>query len=413
MLALPRFRAAAALLAVIIGLILVTSIHARQLSTGWQHDCAGVTLVEQIRAGVSRVTCTLAVAAAEPSASPAPVSPFPSPTVPATATSTPQPSPTVTPTIAPTSAPTATPRPTFTPTPPASGKQFVTLKPGSPLPSGADCAARVRRSAWEPYSGANKAYNERAVVGGVDYNLAPVTGAYKGDHNTRAQALQARVDGQFTGTTDEIIQWGACKYGIDEDLARAQAYMESAWRAAAIGDIDRLQLNADGTLYKDANGKYVIQRVDQHGAWPRAMTDSELAIAASVIWRIDLATATKLTTDPTSWAYPLIHNSKGIPASTGLLQIKARFAPGALSASATSTAFNVDYAFARWRICYDGLYDYLAEANGKNAPGYAAGDELGCVGLWFDGGAWKTTAAQNYITGVQTRLQNRAWTTLK
>ena len=38
-----------------------------------------------------------------------------------------------------------------------------------------------------------------------------------------------RVTGNFTGTTDEIIQWAACKWGIDEDIVRAQAAKESYW----------------------------------------------------------------------------------------------------------------------------------------------------------------------------------------
>ena len=35
--------------------------------------------------------------------------------------------------------------------------------------------------------------------------------------------------GNFTGTTDEIIQWAACKWGFDEDTLRAQVAKESYW----------------------------------------------------------------------------------------------------------------------------------------------------------------------------------------
>ena len=41
--------------------------------------------------------------------------------------------------------------------------------------------------------------------------------------------LYRRVTGNFTGTTDEIIQWAACKWGIDEDIVRAQMAKESWW----------------------------------------------------------------------------------------------------------------------------------------------------------------------------------------
>ena len=34
------------------------------------------------------------------------------------------------------------------------------------------------------------------------------------------------VDGQYTGTTEMIIRWAACKWGMDEDMIRAQATAE-------------------------------------------------------------------------------------------------------------------------------------------------------------------------------------------
>jgi autotransporter family porin len=51
-----------------------------------------------------------------------------------------------------------------------------------------------------------------------------------------AQALRRAVTGQFTGTTDEIIQWAAWKWGVDEDLFRAVCVQESWWRQETIGD---------------------------------------------------------------------------------------------------------------------------------------------------------------------------------
>ena len=43
------------------------------------------------------------------------------------------------------------------------------------------------------------------------------------------------VDGNFTGTTDEIIQWAAYKWGLDEDALRAVAVVESWWRQSTVG----------------------------------------------------------------------------------------------------------------------------------------------------------------------------------
>ncbi len=38
-----------------------------------------------------------------------------------------------------------------------------------------------------------------------------------------------RVDGDYRGSTDMILRWAACKWGIDEDVVRAQAWTQSKW----------------------------------------------------------------------------------------------------------------------------------------------------------------------------------------
>jgi autotransporter family porin len=105
--------------------------------------------------------------------------------------------------------------------PPPSGAPFTTLPVGAALPSGAECAARVRT--------ASEVRPE---------NAAPNANAgSRANANTRTDWPGfARVDGAFSGTTDEIIQWAACKWGIDEDIARAQVIKESYWYMSANGD---------------------------------------------------------------------------------------------------------------------------------------------------------------------------------
>ena len=44
------------------------------------------------------------------------------------------------------------------------------------------------------------------------------------------------VTGRFTGTTDEVIQWAARKWGLKPDLLRAVATVESWWRMSTVGD---------------------------------------------------------------------------------------------------------------------------------------------------------------------------------
>jgi hypothetical protein len=85
---------------------------------------------------------------------------------------------------------------------------------GATLPSDAECAARVRPAAEIRKDNAKP--NATRGQGG----------------NSRFP----RVSGDFVGTTDEILQWVACKWGIDEDLVRAQIAKESWWHMSSVGD---------------------------------------------------------------------------------------------------------------------------------------------------------------------------------
>ncbi len=60
--------------------------------------------------------------------------------------------------------------------------------------------------------------------------------SFNSRRGTAANGRYPRVTGDFTGTTDEIIQWAACKWGLDEDLARAQTSVESGWNQRIMGD---------------------------------------------------------------------------------------------------------------------------------------------------------------------------------
>ena len=102
------------------------------------------------------------------------------------------------------------------PSPPVAAGHFATLPPGAALPSDATCAAAVKPVAEQRQSN-NAPNHTTGTLSGGALNLPGVTG-------------------NFTGTTDEIIQWAACKWGIDEDIARAQIAKESWWRQDAVGD---------------------------------------------------------------------------------------------------------------------------------------------------------------------------------
>src|SRR5207248_16357 len=99
--------------------------------------------------------------------------------------------------------------------PPPSGGYFTGMQGlGSlpSLPSDSQAASVVHRSSWEPRPD-NYTANHTVPPAGF------VTLGYSGMQN-HAQ-LFGRVTGNFTGTTDEIIQWAAAKWGLPDDIIRA------------------------------------------------------------------------------------------------------------------------------------------------------------------------------------------------
>lgn len=218
---------------------------------------------------------------------------------------------------------------------------FATVEPGGPLPSGRQCEQWVRPTAEVVPE--NTPYNQttgKSVVGQTYLSS-----------NIDAADLEARIDGDYTGTTDEIIQWGACKWGFDEDLVRAQAYVESTWFAGKLGDCGE-------------------------DAQPET-------------------------------------GGKGGCASVGIMQVRSAnldpVFPGVWPESWKSTALNIDYALAVKRACFEGYEVWLQDQPDARAP-YDSGDEWGCMGRWFSG-TWYNDPANDYLEEVQRRLEERAWET--
>lgn len=232
---------------------------------------------------------------------------------------------------------------------PAGEVYFSTLPPGSILPSGATCAALVKSRPE------NKGMN-------LLYNLTPGNQGIAPDFFTpgsgdpRANTeIGVRVDGEFTGTTDEILQWAACKWGIDEDMVRAQAAIESWWRQDALGD-----WTSDPDRCAPGHG---LGEDGQPGLCPE---------------------------------------------SFGILQNRYPYEQSAYPGIAISTAFNADLTYAIWRACYEGYEWWLNDV--EQGEPYAAGDAWGCFGRWFSG-RWHTDAAEMYIARVQDYLDQRIWET--
>lgn len=225
---------------------------------------------------------------------------------------------------------------------------FTTLPPGSPLPSEQDCANRVHSSSWEPRPDNNTA-NHQVPTAEQTALLTPWDEKIGVD--PKANGLLQQINGNFVGTTDEILQWAACKWGIDENIVRAEVTVESNW-------------------HQNFQGDYT--------------TDSSLC-------------------PPGMW------NGQGCYQSYGLLQLKYYYFQSAWPMSRDDTAFNVEYVLGVIRTCYEGWTTYLSDRT--PLPGYApyhAGDIWGCLGRWYSGG-WYDQGAIYYIQQVKAALANQSW----
>ena len=226
--------------------------------------------------------------------------------------------------------------------------KFVTLPPGSPLPSESDCASRVRYSSFEPRPD-NDAANHQVPTTQQTAGLAPWNASISLD--PQADSLRRQITGNFTGTTDEILQWVACKWGIDEDIVRAEAVAESDWHQSMAGDY----------------------------------------------------TSDQSVCPPGTW------NGSGCYQSYGILQVKYLYNKSAWPMSRDDTAFSAEYMYGIIRTCYEGWTDYLhSDTPLPGYPKYRAGDIWGCVGRWYSGG-WYDQGAIDYINKVKADYTNQMW----
>ncbi len=223
---------------------------------------------------------------------------------------------------------------------------FRTLPPGAKLPSGAQCARWVRARPIKEDKGVNKPFNRRTGARLAANFLA-------GDKPQADKKLVPRVNGDFTGTTAEILRWAACKWGINQNVVFAQAAVESWWRQTTKGDWETSGCPPG------------------HG--------------------------------------PGVDGKPGLcPQSWGILQNRYPYETSSWPGIERSTAMNADVAYAIWRSCYDGYETWLNTVT--HVGTYRGGDQWGCVGRWF-AGRWHTTPAQQYIAKVKLYLREHIWTT--
>lgn len=262
-----------------------------------------------------------------------------------------------------------------------SNQYFVTLPPHSSLPSGAHCAAIIPAT-------------PETIPGNVPFNRTTVSPEQLRQFAARGYTFETlsnyvqfeRIQGNYTGSTDMIMRWVACKYGIDEDVVRGQAWQESGWWQWQTGDKrhTRSQCVQDGftTLWDNTivliNGKVVS--------------------CPECCWTSWSAWQTKVYYEWKTW--PMIKDS---------------------------TSFAGEFRFAEARACMDGAYaPYFAgrrpheghntyEADLRRYDDNPTEENLetilwGCIGAHYSGD-WYDRPAIEYVSNVRGNIAHRRWRT--
>jgi hypothetical protein len=147
--------------------------------------------------------------------------------------------------------------------PSTAGAALIAGGPNAKPRSDRAAAKLVKRSGFEPRAD-NYAANHRTP-----------SRAQLRDFYRRSDMPNKRwVTGRFTGTTDEILQWGARKWKIDPDLLRAVATVESWWHMSTVGDngdsFGLMQIRRPYHCCEPLTSQMTAFNVDYYGAILRA-----------------------------------------------------------------------------------------------------------------------------------------------
>jgi hypothetical protein len=253
----------------------------------------------------------------------------------------------------------------------------------------------------------------------VQNSTVPAPGAMAKSFSTRPRAqggsyntlfdtwLLPRVDGQFTGTTDEIFQWAACKWGLPDNLIRADAVEESTW-------YNYLHFPADAS-YGGGGGGSCYWLWGCGDAFSSATAASKTYCAGIATQGLLAGEAHDYQKDPVTSAggYSYTPASGMCPKTFSILGIMSWDDPaweapypayagnqnGTFPFTRDSTAAAADYWGAYIRGCYEGWITWL-----NPIPG----DIWGCIGAWYSGD-WYSSAANGYISRVQNNENTVIW----
>jgi hypothetical protein len=207
------------------------------------------------------------------------------------------------------------------------------------------------------------------------------------------------VDGQYAGTTEMIIRWAACKWGMDEDMIRAQATTEhGTW----------VQWNAGG---------------DERHSITQCQAGNNPYDNSTNLWGYLVSNACYQSWS--NWQTKVVYSSPDVGAWTTWPAINE------------STAFAVDYRYGFQRSCMNGNQSgyfngkgvrdtYLADVkNATNSPDhesphrfwnpvtgtYATNLEyvaFACLSSHYSGG-WMDTQAQSYLKTLLNHWKYKDW----
>ena len=316
------------------------------------------------------------------------------------------PNPTVT--ASPVSSPTATPNgsATATATP---GGHLGNLAPNATLPPESTCATLANQSNLPETTPENANDGTGWNANNQIWPTPSYFYANAGRDGLAPAADFAAVDGNYAGTTQDIIRWAACKWGVDEDWAYAETAEETgSWTNACA------QMHGGSTCHEGGDcGNY----------------DSDSGCETPNLNFLGFA----VTDSGGSFVGPNAYtgqNSDGATCSSiwsswSIIQSKARFFEWyTWPMLAVSTAWGEDYRWAKYRACVNGDYanwfgnssDYLnavsrARSNpagvvpsGQAGPVNLFTNEtnvqylaLGCVATHYSG-SWYDSGAVSYLT---------------
>ena len=378
-----------------------------------------VTSAKAPRSAVAQANCSTQSSCSTPTSLPRSATTSPTPKSPPAATGTPTPTPktasTPTQTLAP--PPPSTPQLSSSTSPPTASGYFSLRSVGSwsSLPSDSQCAAQVSNSTWEPRPQNYQQNHTEPAAGAMAASFAARPRAKGGTYNTLWDTwLLRRVDGRFTGTTDQILQWAACKWGLPDNLLRADAVVESTW-------FQYLHYPSNASYGGGGGSCYWLYGCGDAFSSPTSASITYCnGIAAQGVLSSEIHDYQK---DPVTGAggYPFTPTSGMCPKTFSILGVmswddpawEAPFAPypgnqnGTFPFTRDSTAAAADYWGAYIRGCYEGWAYWL---KGTGSGTYAAGDLWGCVGSWYSGD-WHSSGANGYIAEVQNNENSHTWLT--